>query len=165
MPKGETHGNLIGKKFGKLAPIKYIVGSKWLCSCDCGKECVVSTAKLTGGHTKSCGCLRHKGYHITHGLGKPDTYSHWYNIKSRCFNKKHPRYSDWGGRGISMCEDWKNDFEKFHVYVSNLPHYHEPGYTSIDRIDNDGNYEPGNIRWATPKMQNNNKRNTKKVIK
>lgn len=162
MPKGETHSNLIGKKFNKLTPIKYIPGSKWLCKCDCGNETVVQTSHLTTNHTKSCGCLNTHKAHTTHGLGKPDTYSHWYNIKSRCFNKKHPRYKDWGGRGITMYEEWKNNFKTFHEYVIRLPNYNKEGYTSIDRINNDGNYEPGNIRWATPTIQNNNKR--KKVV-
>lgn len=161
--KGEAHSDLIGEKFGKLTPIKYMVGSKWECLCDCGNRCIVRTAKLTTGYTRSCGCLKHNKYHITHGLGKPKTYSHWYNIKSRCYNKNHPRYADWGGRGIKVCNEWKNDFKVFHTYVINLPHYDEDGYTSIDRIDNNGNYEPGNIRWATPTIQNNNKR--KKVVK
>ena len=164
MGRGETHSNLIGQKFGMLIPVKYISGSMWLCKCDCGNESIVKTAKLTSGHTQSCGCLKHKGYHYTHRLGKPDTYSHWYNIKSRCFNKNHPRYKDWGGRGITMCDEWKNDFSKFHNYVITLPNYGEPGYTSIDRIDNNGGYKPGNIRWATSVMQNNNKRNVNKGV-
>lgn len=121
--RGETHSNLIGQKFGMLIPFEYVIGSKWKCRCDCGNETVVSTSKLTSCHTKSCGCLKTKGYHFTHKLGKPDTYSHWYNIKSRCFNKNHPRYSDWGGRGITMCDEWKDNFKAFHEYVTNLPNY------------------------------------------
>lgn len=162
MSKGETHSNLIGKKFGMLTPVEYIVGSKWMCKCECGNTTIVTTSHLTTNHTRSCGCLKHKGYNYTHRLGKPDTYSHWYNIKSRCFNENHPRYKDWGGRGITMCDEWRNDFKSFHEYVINLPHYKEDGYNSIDRIDNDGNYEPNNIRWANVTMQNNNKR--KRVI-
>lgn len=155
--RGETHSNLIGLKFGKLTPFEYVIGSKWKCNCECGNECVVSTSKLTSGRTKSCGCLKHNSYHVTHGLGKPDTYSHWYNIKSRCFNENHPRFKDWGGRGITMCDEWKNDFKAFHEYVINLHNYKKDGFSSIDRIDNNGNYEPNNIRWATPTIQNNNK--------
>lgn len=160
--KGETHSNLIGLKFGKLTPYEYVVGSKWKCKCECGNECIVATAKLNSGYTRSCGCLKTKGYHFTHRLGKPKTYSHWYNIKTRCFNKNHPRYKDWGGRGVTMYSEWVNDFKAFHEYIINLPNYNEPGYNSLDRINNDGNYEPGNIRWATPTIQNNNKR--KRVV-
>ena len=155
--RGETHSNLIGLKFGMLTPFEYVICSKWKCKCECGNECVVSTSKLTSGNTKSCGCLKHKAYHVTHGLGKPDTYSHWYNIKSRCFNENYPRFKYWGGRGITMCDEWKNDFKAFHEHVINLPNYKKDGFTSIDRIDNNGNYEPNNIRWATPTIQNNNK--------
>lgn len=162
--QGESHSNLIGQKFGMLTPYEYVIGSKWKCHCDCGNEVIVPTAKLTSGHTKSCGCLKRKGYHFTHHLGKPDTYSHWYNIKSRCFNKNHPRFDDWGGRGIVMCDEWKNDFKAFHEYVTSLPNYGAKGFSSLDRIDNNGNYEPGNIRWATPKIQNNNKRNTRRKV-
>lgn len=161
--------DLTGFKFGKLKVIEesYIKNYKhyWLCKCECGNECIVCSSDLTIGKTKSCGCLKHKSYHITHGLGKPkETYSHWYNIKTRCFNKNHPRYKDWGGRGIIMCDEWKNDFKSFHNYVTSLEHFGEDGYNSIDRIDNNGNYEPGNIRWATVKMQNNNKRNVRKKV-
>lgn len=158
MSKGETHKDLTGQKFTHLTPIEYVIGSKWRCRCDCGNEVIVATCHLTTGHTKSCGCLKHKAYHVTHGLGKPDTYSHWYNIKTRCFNKNHPRYKDWGGRGITMCDEWRNDFKAFHEYVTNLPNYNVDGFDSIDRIDNNGNYEPGNIRWATILMQNRNRR-------
>lgn len=157
--RGRTHIDLIGNKYGMLTPYEYVVGSKWKCKCDCGNETIVSTCRLTTGRTKSCGCLKHKGYHYTHRLGKPKTYSHWYNIKSRCLNPNHPRYSDWGGRGITVCDEWKDDFKAFHDYVSQLPHFGEEGYISLDRIDNDGNYEPGNVRWGTALIQNNNKRN------
>ena len=169
-PKRNGKGSpleLTGFKFGKLTVIKesYVKNYRhyWLCKCECGNECVVYVSNLTTGKTKSCGCInkynaKHGLCHKTHGLGKPKTYSHWYNIKTRCFNKNHPRYKDWGGRGITMCEEWRNDFKAFHDYVINLPHYGEENYNSIDRIDNNGNYEPDNIRWATPTMQNNNKR-------
>lgn len=162
--RGESHSDLVGCKFGMLTPYEYVIGSKWKCKCDCGNETVVSTCKLTSGHTRSCGCLKSKGYHFTHGLGKPSTYSHWVNIKTRCFNKNHPRYNDWGGRGITMFDEWKDDFKAFHEYVISLPNYGEDGYNTIDRINNDGNYEPNNIRWATITMQNRNKRSVKKVI-
>lgn len=161
MPSGSTYKDIKGFKFNMLTTLEYVGGSKWKCLCDCGKESIVSTANLTTGKTKSCGCLKHRGGHFTHGLGKPKTYSHWYNIKSRCFNKNHPRYSDWGGRGITMYDLWVNDFKAFHEYVISLPNYDKDGYTSIDRMDNDGNYEPDNIRWATVTMQNRNKRNVR----
>ena len=78
-------------------------------------------------------------------------------MKDRCFNERNKRFFDWGGRGITVCDEWKNSFQAFYDHVSQLPHFGEEGY-SIDRINNDENYEPGNVRWATVKEQNNNKR-------
>ena len=89
-------------------------------------------------------------------------YSIYRGMMTRCYNSNTPSYKRYGARGITMCDEWKNDFSKFHNYVITLPNYGEPGYTSIDRIDNNGGYKPGNIRWATSVMQNNNKRNVNK---
>ena len=81
-------------------------------------------------------------------------------MKNRCFNPKSLKYKDYGGRGITVCEEWRNDFIKYYEYVSKLPHFNEKGY-SIDRINDNGNYEPGNVRWATAKEQANNTRRNK----
>lgn len=81
-------------------------------------------------------------------------------MRRRCLNPNYKDYKGYGGRGITVCEEWKNSFQAYYDYVSKLPHYGEKGY-SLDRIDNDGNYEPGNVRWATAKEQANNRRKRK----
>lgn len=163
--------DLTGKKFGCLKVLKkdsirpYPCGTTriyWLCECDCGKKTVSCTANLKSGHTLSCGCLANKMrknglVHKTHGLSKRPSYKTWKHIKDRCLNPNSTFYKDYGGRGISIFEPWKEDFNTFYGYVSKLPHFEEKGY-SIDRINNDGNYEPGNVRWATRIEQNNNTR-------
>ena len=159
--RGESHSNLLGQKFGMLTPYEYVIGSKWKCECDCGNHSIVSTYKLTSGHTKSCGCLKNKPYNKTHGLRKTRLYRIWANMKTRCFNQNDPHFERWGGRGITMCDEWKNDLKSFHDW--SMSHGYSDDLT-IDRIDNDGNYEPSNCRWTTAKEQNWNKRNVRKRV-
>ena len=147
--------DLANKRFGKLTALKYVGNSKWLCKCDCGNETRVNAYKLTSGHTKSCGCLKHNGYHYTHKLGKPKTYSHWVNMKTRCYNKNSVKYKTYGERGITVCDEWL-DFKNFHEWA--ITHGYEDGLT-IDRIDNDKGYCPENCRWVTRLQQAKNKRN------
>lgn len=92
--------------------------------------------------------------HFTHGLGKPNTYSHWVNMKTRCFNSRNPKYKDYGGRGITICKEWL-EFKNFHEWA--LSHGYKEGLT-LDRIDVNGNYEPSNCRWITAAEQAKNKR-------
>ena len=130
----------------------------WKCHCECGKEKVVLGADLKSGKTKSCGC-----YNIekiiqrskTHGLSHGKIYNVWRGIKQRCFYPNHKDYKNYGGRGVTMYPAWINDFQSFYDYVSKLPRFGEKGY-SLDRINNDGNYEPDNLRWATSKEQSRN---------
>lgn len=97
----------------------------------------------------------------THGMRHTKIYHVWQSMKDRCNNSKNKRYVDWGARGIRVCDEWQDSFQKFYDHVSQLPHFAEEGY-SLDRINNDGNYEPGNVRWATAKEQNQNQRKKEK---
>ena len=134
-------------------------GSMWLCRCQCGVEKIVSLSNLRGGLSKSCGCLHKEQLSVrrkTHGRSREDKYLYtiWMNIKARCYNSNNPRYKDYGGRGISMCREWLDSFEAFLTHVGERPTVEH----TLDRTDNNGNYEPGNVRWATKSEQNRNKR-------
>lgn len=157
--------DLTGKKFGRLTVIERVENRKgrWFykCQCECGNITVVSGNALTQGHTRSCGCTRIKSIiekSTTHGMSKTKIYGVWSAIKARCLNSLNKAYKNYGERGITMYPAWINDFQAFYDYVSKLPHFDEEGY-SLDRIDNDGNYEPNNIRWADRKTQSRNRRN------
>lgn len=164
--------NLTGQKFGRLTVIKRNGTSKsgkiiWECRCDCGKIKNVVSASLINGGTKSCGCLQ-KEYAITqcikllnsnikHNMTNTRLYRIWDRMKQRCNNENIDCYNDYGGRGIKICQDWLNDFMNFYNWAI------ESGYQdnlTIDRKDNDGNYEPNNCRWITNQEQQYNKRNT-----
>lgn len=136
----------------------------WECKCDCGKTTIVRNCALTSGNTKSCGCLGIESRHIsrTRGGRTPSTteYNAWCYMKTRCYNtniKRAPRYS---GRGIKVCERWLNSFENFYEDMGKKP---SPKH-SLDRINNDGDYEPSNCRWATWEEQANNSSNNVKFI-
>lgn len=131
----------------------------WLCQCDCGNTAVVMGEHLRSGHTQSCGCLQSDvttERNMTHGMADDGLYATWGKMNQRCVNPNTPRYERYGGRGIAVCDEWKVSFPSFLAYVSQLPHYGEEGYT-LDRTDNDGNYEPGNVRWASPTEQSRNR--------
>lgn len=154
--------DLKGQRFGKLTVTEYIGKGKdgkslWQCHCECGNVCIVSSSHLKSGTTKSCGCLKHIGYNTIHALTNSKIYRIWNGIKGRCFNTKDESYLNYGGRGIILFPDWVHNFKAFYDYVSKLPHFGEEGY-SLDRIDNNGNYEPNNLRWATKKEQSRNTR-------
>lgn len=146
--------DLSGRKFGRLTVKEFARAgnnrqSIWRCECDCGNFVEVSRNRLLSGHTKSCGCLG------THGGKGTRLYNIWRGMKQRCFNPNNRQYNDYGGRGITVCDEWKNDFPAFRDWA--LTHGYRDDL-SIDRINNDSSYEPGNCRWTTAKVQSNNRR-------
>jgi hypothetical protein len=149
----------------KLTPIKQIGRDKhhnaiWLYMCDCGNTKAVRKNDVVRNRIKSCGCLLHlQGKHAkrtTHGESAPRTkeYTAWRGMMNRCYQPNHSYYHDYGGRGISVCERWRHNYPAFLEDVGRAP---SPQH-SIDRIDNDGNYEPANVRWATNNQQGLNRR-------
>lgn len=158
--------NITGQKFGRLIAIDYVYlknKGMWRCKCECGKETHATTTWLTKGTKKSCGCLRDElssqryetilkpeREKMYHGLTKHPLYGVWNNMKRKCLEPTRKGYKNYGARGISVCERWL-DFKNFYADVKDL---YEPGLT-MDRIDVHGNYEPGNVRWVTWKVQAN----------
>lgn len=155
--------NLVNKRFGRLLVIKRETSlngrTRWLCKCDCGKECVVRSSSLKSGNTKSCGCYRtENAKKLYSGVRQKDKrlYAVWNGIKQRCFNKNNRSYHNYGGRGISMDSEWANNYESFYNWAI------RSGYKKgmeIDRIDNNGNYCESNCRFVDKETQANNKRN------
>jgi hypothetical protein len=152
--------DLSGIKFGKLTAIKVAYKNKngesvWECVCDCGNVVNVVCSNLKNGHSTSCGCYK-KICSITHNETKTRLHRIWAGIKARCYNTTIPQYKNWGGRGITVCDEWKDSYETFRDWALNNGYQEN---LTIDRIDNDKGYNPNNCRWATPKQQSNNKRN------
>lgn len=122
--------------------------------CKCGGEIITNITSAKSRATRSCGCEATGKYN---GLSKHPLFKHWACMKTRCFNPNHSDYHLYGGRGITVYQGWVFDPQAYIDYISSLENFKADGYTSIDRIDNDGNYEPGNIRWATQSMQVQNR--------
>lgn len=161
----------VGMRFKRLVVVSpgepYPDGSKrWNCACDCGQMKLVMGSHLSRGKIVSCGCLARE-LHTTHGAtsavnGDDELrrmHRAWIQMRQRCQNPRSHKYADYGGRGISVCDRW-SDFANFVADMGRPP----PGKATIDRIDNLGNYEPGNCRWASRAMQQRNRRNTRWVL-
>jgi len=144
--------DLTGKKFNYLTVVgrserRKSTGALWDCRCVCGQQAVVDSLKLRAGHTKSCGCKR-GGNGKTHGMSRDSkTYRSWKEMRQRCSNPNTTQWKWYGGRGITVCKRW----EKFENFIADMGE--RPDGKTLDRIDSDGNYEPSNCKWSTPKEQ------------
>jgi hypothetical protein len=150
--------DLTGQTFGRLTVINRADNknncTRWNCVCECGKSRTIFSMHLLAGLTRSCGCFHSfivRDHIKTHGASYTGEYAAWKNMKSRCFNPKYTRYNLYGARGITVHPEWTTNFSDFFLHVGPRPRG-----STLDRIDVNGNYEPGNVRWATRQQQQRN---------
>lgn len=171
--------DLVGQKFGRLIVIERADETtrcghaKWLCQCECGKTFVAASNNLRFGNTTSCGCLQSEiaseigKANTKHGQSRTRLYKVWCGMIGRCYDPGKAYYKYYGGRGITVCAEWRKDFEAFSDWA--MKNGYDPtagrGECTIDRINTDGNYCPDNCRWVTMREQNTNRRNSKKDVR
>lgn len=170
-PEEGRSGVKLGDRFGRLTVMALVAGrrlpprraSRAIVRCDCGTEASVDRSSLARGQSRSCGCLARevtseRSLRHGHAAGGSTSreYRSWMAAKTRVSNPRDPHWPDYGGRGIQMFEGWRNDFAAFLAHVGP-----RPVGTSLDRIDPNGDYAPGNVRWATPLQQRHNRRNSR----
>lgn len=140
--------------------------ARWVCKCDCGIELTVRGQDLRNGHTQSCGCLHAEitrsiaaKHNKTHGMTDTPIYAVWRGMMNRCYSSRSESFASYGARGIKVCQEW----HAFDAFYQDMGRLRPSRRHSIDRIDNDGDYRPGNVRWVLPVVQQNNRRNNIRV--